>query len=216
MDNKELRNQVERMGKDELEDVSFYALDTLQKVMKALQSTGHEHLLSDLVFETEESKNSRRKSLREIRDATTIINEDTSSNMIKLDNGKWKIHSPMIERDITADSAFDVIIQYVRTLEEMLIDKTYEKDIRAVMALALNRAEMNIDGNNAGHEVFEAAGVKVSIEVHIQNNIPRWIVDSDESGQTLIHRVDENAIVRVISNMITNKFRENKKKERLN
>ena len=53
------------------------------------------------------------------------------------------------------------------------------------------------------------------IEVIIQNGTPRWIIDPSEDGSTVIHRKDEDAIVRVISSMITDKIREDKKKERL-
>jgi hypothetical protein len=212
-DNPELFRQVKALDKTELEDISFQALDTLQRVMKVLKRTGHEHLLSDVVVDTKNNIENRKKSLSEIRDASSIINQDTCSTMTKISLSDWKIHSPLLDNDISGDSAFDVIISYVKALEEMVMDKTYDKDIRAVMEIALNRAKENMDGNNAGRELFDKAGVKVWIEVRIQNNIPRWIVDSDEKGSTLIHRTDEDDIVRVISSMITNKFRENKKKE---
>lgn len=212
-DNPELYRKIANLEKEELEEISFHALDTLEKVIKVLKRTGHEHLLSDLVVDTKESIQSRRQSLSEIRDASSIINQDTCSTMSRISLNDWKIHSPLTDRDVEGDSAFDVIINYVKALEEMLMDKTYDKDIRATMELALNRAKENMNGNNAGRELFDKAGVKVWIEVRIQNNLPRWIVDSDEKGSTLIHRTDEDSIVNVISSMITNKFRENKKKE---
>lgn len=212
-DNPELLKKVKLMDKGELEDISFHALDTLQKVMNVLKRTGHEHLLSDIVIDTKESVESRKKSLGEIRDASSVINQDTCSTMTRLSLNNWKIHSPLIDNDIQGDSAFGVIIDYVKSLEEMVMDKIYSKDIKSVMEIALERAKQNMDGNNTGREIFDKAGIKVWIEVRIQNDIPRWVIDSDEKGSTLIHRTEEEAIINVISSMITNKIRENKRKE---
>lgn len=212
MDN-DLKGAVKALSNDELVEISYQALSTLQKVMGTLKKTGHEHLLSDLVIDTKQSFDSRQKSLADIRDASSVINEDTCSTMVKINTSDWKIHSPLIDKDLHGDSAFDVIIRYVNELEAMVMDKTYDRDIRASMEIALSRAKENMDGNNSGRELFDKAGIKVWIEVRIQNNIPRWIIDNDEKGSTLIHRNEEDAIIRVISSMIMAKFKENKKKE---
>lgn len=203
--------QIKSLSRSDLESISVNALDTIQQVMQILKNTGHDHLLTDLI--TSRSTAQAKKKLSDVKDAATIINEDTCSSMTKIADGEWTITSPLIDVEIDGTSAFDVIIEYIRYLEEEIMDKTYEKDIRATMNIALSRAKENMDGTNSGRELFDKAGVRVWLEVRISNNVPRWIVDSDEKGSTLIHRSDEDAIVRVVSGMITGNYRKSKKKE---
>ena len=203
--------KVKSMRKSELEEITAQSIETLQKVITILKNTGHDHLLTDLI--TSKDLSQAQAKLVDIKDVSTILNEDTCSTLERIGVGDWEIKSPLIDKVISSESAFDAVISYVRELEELAMDNIYSKDIRLAMNTALNRAKSNMDDTNSGRELFEKGGIRVWIEVRISNNVNRWIIDSDEKGSTLIHRTDEEAIIRFITGLITDNYRKSKKKE---
>ena len=122
-----IADQIHKLQRKELEEITASSLDAIQKIMTALKKTGHDYLLSEIIVDNEETNESRNKKLSKIRDASSIISEDTCSTMRKLESGSWAIKSLLLDEEVQGLSAFDVVINYIQSLEGIVMDRTYEK-----------------------------------------------------------------------------------------